>query len=596
MNMSRRCLFIVLTVSVFGLGLAGAALAALTVATYPVAELGGCRDARECFLYCDIPANTAACWYWDNFQRPRVLQATTTEQTVTIEGEALTLAEAADFCTPGSGHEEVCLAAAQGAGVDLGEQLPEGYTEAAVAALGGSAAPGADVYDLVSIMVRTYNSGDTATKETYQRVALERFPEEHLRQHAPRHAAFVRLQALAASRPGVPGLATALSRVADAEDFCAGQPDLCYEAAREAGMPVERLVRGVPPSFVRKFAADVGLPADATPQDLRQTWEALPAEVRASFIKEYAAREAATRLGEEEPPAFLRRLELTLEQHGDAETLGQYREARRFKEELRSLPEEERRGRIEQYRRRIEGEEDEFKQKIDQRLEQFGGREGFYKLYDSPDQRRDFWEEFWRSQQEGKDEKEFFEHPPQFKDTGERGDAGEPYPRPVVGDGSGLREELGARGRPQPGTAEYEAYRQQFTGEPREGGYPPPAGPAGRASEPKPEYRREEGAKPTHGEMYDRAAESGYPLPPREEVFKGDYQPPAGESGGSGQDSGSPPSGGEAGSYESGGESGGYSGGDGGGGDASGSPDGGGGDGGGYSDGGGGGMPPGGGY
>ncbi|MBI4990682.1 hypothetical protein HZB96_01145 [Candidatus Gottesmanbacteria bacterium] len=34
---------------------------------YPIPELGNCRNARECQLYCDIPANTPACWSYEKY-------------------------------------------------------------------------------------------------------------------------------------------------------------------------------------------------------------------------------------------------------------------------------------------------------------------------------------------------------------------------------------------------------------------------------------------------------------------------------------------------------------------------------------------------
>lgn len=36
-------------------------------AAYPVPELGNCRDSTECKLYCDIPANTPACWSYGKY-------------------------------------------------------------------------------------------------------------------------------------------------------------------------------------------------------------------------------------------------------------------------------------------------------------------------------------------------------------------------------------------------------------------------------------------------------------------------------------------------------------------------------------------------
>ncbi len=35
--------------------------------TYPIPELGSCRDANECKLYCDIPAHSPACWSYDKY-------------------------------------------------------------------------------------------------------------------------------------------------------------------------------------------------------------------------------------------------------------------------------------------------------------------------------------------------------------------------------------------------------------------------------------------------------------------------------------------------------------------------------------------------
>ncbi len=34
---------------------------------YPVAELGSCRDAQECRLYCEVPENKPACWSYQRY-------------------------------------------------------------------------------------------------------------------------------------------------------------------------------------------------------------------------------------------------------------------------------------------------------------------------------------------------------------------------------------------------------------------------------------------------------------------------------------------------------------------------------------------------
>lgn len=36
-------------------------------ASYPVRELGDCRDSKECFLYCEVPTNKPACWSYSKF-------------------------------------------------------------------------------------------------------------------------------------------------------------------------------------------------------------------------------------------------------------------------------------------------------------------------------------------------------------------------------------------------------------------------------------------------------------------------------------------------------------------------------------------------
>lgn len=367
--------------SVITAGLAAANAWAAPASVYPLAELGGCRDAKECFLVCEIPANAVACWYWDHFEQPRVRQASSANETVTtvtIDGQVLSLPDAADYCAPGSGHEEACLEEAQQAGIDISAQLPEGYKETAAAVAGEAAT--ADSYNLVRSAVQEYESADRSTRERYQALALNRLPEEHFREHAPRYAAIKRLKELAASRPDVPGLATALTHVTAAEQFCQQQRDLCYEAAREAGLRVEHLVRSVPAPFIRKFTAELGLPANATPRDLKQAWETLAEGKRAAFITEYSKREAAVGR-HEEPEPFLRSLESQLEQHGDKEMLNRFQEARQFKEQLRNLSETDRQQRIAEHRRRLEGEEDQFKVKIEERRDRPQSGTGEYEKY-----------------------------------------------------------------------------------------------------------------------------------------------------------------------------------------------------------------------
>lgn len=58
--------FIILhfTVSSFNLS----SVFAQTRLQYPIPELGYCRDAKECYLYCEIPENKAACWSYSKYK------------------------------------------------------------------------------------------------------------------------------------------------------------------------------------------------------------------------------------------------------------------------------------------------------------------------------------------------------------------------------------------------------------------------------------------------------------------------------------------------------------------------------------------------
>lgn len=43
-------------------------VSAQTLLQYPIPELGFCRDAKECYLYCEIPEYKAACWSYGEFR------------------------------------------------------------------------------------------------------------------------------------------------------------------------------------------------------------------------------------------------------------------------------------------------------------------------------------------------------------------------------------------------------------------------------------------------------------------------------------------------------------------------------------------------
>lgn len=58
-------LIVFLLFSLAGLVVSASAQSRLT---YPIPDLGYCRDAKECSLYCDIPQNKAACWSYGKYK------------------------------------------------------------------------------------------------------------------------------------------------------------------------------------------------------------------------------------------------------------------------------------------------------------------------------------------------------------------------------------------------------------------------------------------------------------------------------------------------------------------------------------------------
>lgn len=70
-------LFVFFIFNLLSLILAGSANAQYI--RYPVKELGNCRDSQECYLYCQIPENTPACWSYNKYVvKTNVLGETTT--------------------------------------------------------------------------------------------------------------------------------------------------------------------------------------------------------------------------------------------------------------------------------------------------------------------------------------------------------------------------------------------------------------------------------------------------------------------------------------------------------------------------------------
>lgn len=117
--MIKRIIFFVLGGS---LALLGTTVSAQTLLQYPIPELGFCRDAKECYLYCEIPQNKAACWSYGQFRLgPQVLGVTSLsrEEEAQMRREALEKgitfpiaelgncagpAECRDFCEQQANH------------------------------------------------------------------------------------------------------------------------------------------------------------------------------------------------------------------------------------------------------------------------------------------------------------------------------------------------------------------------------------------------------------------------------------------------------------------------------------------------------------
>ncbi len=75
---------------------------------YPIKELGGCRDQRECRLFCEIPNHKAACWSWGVYSMKRAVlgESTPEEKLAPLDvtfpiaelGNCENLADCREFC------------------------------------------------------------------------------------------------------------------------------------------------------------------------------------------------------------------------------------------------------------------------------------------------------------------------------------------------------------------------------------------------------------------------------------------------------------------------------------------------------------------
>lgn len=108
---------------------------------YPIPDLGYCRDAKECYLYCEIPEHKPACWSYGAYTLgPSVLGETTdTTEDKEMEAEAknrgitfpipelgscANVRECRSYCDNPT-HRDACSAFAKKHGFDKGEGGPD---------------------------------------------------------------------------------------------------------------------------------------------------------------------------------------------------------------------------------------------------------------------------------------------------------------------------------------------------------------------------------------------------------------------------------------------------------------------------------------
>ncbi len=85
----KKFMFSIFVLFLFSLSaLSGQVSAQTTVLKYPIADLGFCRDAKECYLYCEIPQNKAACWSYGKFKLGVDVLGVTTEEEQVMQEKA----------------------------------------------------------------------------------------------------------------------------------------------------------------------------------------------------------------------------------------------------------------------------------------------------------------------------------------------------------------------------------------------------------------------------------------------------------------------------------------------------------------------------
>lgn len=111
--------------------------------TYPIPDLGYCRDAKECYLYCEIPENKAACWSYGKYKvgsdvlgvttmsadEKRMMEEKARQYNVTFPiaelGNCAGPQECRDFCEQPT-NQTTCMAFAKKKGFDKEMERSDG--------------------------------------------------------------------------------------------------------------------------------------------------------------------------------------------------------------------------------------------------------------------------------------------------------------------------------------------------------------------------------------------------------------------------------------------------------------------------------------
>lgn len=254
---------------------AAVALAAPVGVSYPVAELGDCRDAKECALYCEVPAHYLDCWYWDVVSGPRVLQATTAEQTVSIAGQEMTLAEAAKFCeNPASQNDmRACLDAAAVAGVE--PELPPEYVNAAQQ-IGVVPQRGTDEIALMKAAMERFAQAEADEQTRFEQTAVAGLSEDVL------PPPFRVVKAMQERGFDVRTVSEAASECRKEENRV-----MCHFMFRETrtGGGYTGAFGQLVQQFAKRLGDEQALAPGLTPKELARRWEQISEEKRKKIIE-----------------------------------------------------------------------------------------------------------------------------------------------------------------------------------------------------------------------------------------------------------------------------------------------------------------------